>query len=178
MTSEGAKLTPPVAKKVPTERVHHGHTFVDEYEWLRDKEDAEVVAYLEAENAYTEQQTAHLAPLRDQIFQEIKSRTQETDMSVPTRMGDWWYYARTIEGKQYGVQCRAPIAGPDDWTPPELTPGVELPGEQVLLDGNAEAEGHDFFSIGASRSATTARSSRTRSTWSATSGTRCVSRTS
>ncbi|PBC54329.1 S9 family peptidase [Rhodococcus sp. ACPA1] len=149
MTSEGTKLTPPVAKKVPTERVHHGHTFVDEYEWLRDKEDAEVVAYLEAENAYTEQQTAHLAPLRDQIFQEIKSRTQETDMSVPTRMGDWWYYARTIEGKQYGVQCRAPIAGPDDWTPPELTPGVELPGEQVLLDGNAEAEGHDFFSIGA-----------------------------
>ncbi|TQC46219.1 S9 family peptidase [Rhodococcus sp. WS4] len=149
MTSEEQKLTPPVAKTVPTERVHHGHTFVDEYEWLRDKEDAEVVAYLEAENAYTEQETAHLAPLRDQIFQEIKSRTQETDMSVPTRMGDWWYYARTIEGKQYGVQCRAPITGPDDWTPPELTPGVELTGEQVLLDGNAEAEGHDFFSVGA-----------------------------
>ncbi|GCE43959.1 Protease II [Rhodococcus wratislaviensis] len=149
MTTEGAKLTPPVAKKVASERVHHGHTFVDEYEWLRAKEDAEVVAYLEAENAYTEQQTAHLAPLRDQIFQEIKSRTQETDMSVPTRMGDWWYYARTIEGKQYGVQCRAPITGADDWTPPELTPGVELPGEQVLLDGNAEAEGHDFFSVGA-----------------------------
>ncbi len=148
MTSEGAKLTPPVAKKVATERVHHGHTFVDEYEWLRAKEDAEVVAYLESENAYTEQQTAHLAPLRDQIFQEIKSRTQETDMSVPTRMGDWWYYARTIEGKQYGVQCRAPIAA-RRLDPPELAPGVELPGEQVLLDGNAEAEGHDFFSVGA-----------------------------
>ena len=149
MTTENKVLTPPVAKKVPTERVHHGHTFVDEYEWLRDKEDAEVIAYLEAENAYTEQETAHLAPLRDQIFSEIKSRTQETDMSVPTRMGEYWYYARTIEGKQYGVQCRTPIAGPDDWTPPELTPGVELPGEQILLDGNAEAEGHDFFSVGA-----------------------------
>ncbi|QHE67712.1 S9 family peptidase [Rhodococcus sp. WAY2] len=149
MTTENKILTPPVAKKVPTERVHHGHTFVDEYEWLRDKEDAEVIAYLEAENAYTEQETAHLAPLRDQIFSEIKSRTQETDMSVPTRMGEYWYYARTIEGKQYGVQCRTPITGPDDWTPPELTPGVELPGEQILLDGNAEAEGHDFFSVGA-----------------------------
>ncbi|MFZ2178265.1 MAG: S9 family peptidase [Rhodococcus sp. (in: high G+C Gram-positive bacteria)] len=149
MATDDTVLTPPVARKVPTERVHHGHTFIDEYEWLRDKEDSEVIAYLEAENAYTEQQTAHLAPLRDQIFSEIKSRTQETDMSVPTRMGDWWYYARTIEGKQYGVQCRAPIAGPDDWTPPELTPGVDLAGEQVLLDGNVEAEGHDFFSVGA-----------------------------
>ncbi|WP_072687048.1 S9 family peptidase [Rhodococcus marinonascens] len=149
MTADESKLTPPVAKTVPRERVHHGHTFVDEYEWLRDKEDAEVVAYLEAENAYTEQETAHLEPMRNRIFQEIKSRTQETDMSVPTRMGDWWYFARTIEGKQYGVQCRAPIAGPEDWTPPQLTPGIELPGEQVLLDGNDEAEGHDFFSIGA-----------------------------
>ncbi|MEV0947697.1 S9 family peptidase [Rhodococcus sp. NPDC049939] len=149
MTAESSGLTPPVAKTVPSERVHHGHTFVDEYEWLRDKDDAEVIAYLEAENAYTEQETAHLEPMRDQIFQEIKSRTQETDMSVPTRMGDWWYFARTIEGKQYGVQCRAPITDSEDWTPPELTPGVELPGEQILIDGNAEAEGHDFFSMGA-----------------------------
>ncbi|MEZ5151343.1 S9 family peptidase [Rhodococcus zopfii] len=147
---ESAPLSaPPVAKTVPFERTHHGHTFVDEYEWLRDKESPEVVAYLEAENAWTDQQTADLAPLRGKIFDEIKSRTQETDMSVPTRLGDWWYYARTAEGKQYGIQCRCPISGPDDWTPPEPAPGVELPGEQILLDGNAEAEGHEFFSVGA-----------------------------
>ena len=147
MTSSNS--TPPVAQKVPHERVHHGHTFVDDYEWLRDKESPEVVAYLEAENAWTDAQTAHLAPLRESIFEEIKSRTQETDMSVPARMGNWWYYARTVEGKQYGIQCRAPITDADDWTPPEVTPGVDLPGEQVLLDGNVEAEGHEFFSIGA-----------------------------
>ncbi|UYP19567.1 S9 family peptidase [Rhodococcus sp. Z13] len=142
-------LTPPVAKKVPFERTHHGHTFVDEYEWLRDKNDPEVIAYLEAENAYTEAMTEHLAPLREAIFEEIKSRTQETDMSVPTRMGDWWYYARTVEGKQYAIQCRCPITDAGDWTPPTVTPGVELPGEEILLDGNAEAEGHEFFSLGA-----------------------------
>lgn len=142
-------LIAPIAKKRPVVRTHHGHTFVDEYEWLRDKEDPEVIAYLEAENAYTEEQTKHLEPLRQKIFQEIKSRTQETDMSVPTRMGDWWYYARTIEGKQYGVQCRCPVLDSGDWTPPEVTPGVELPGEQILLDANAEAEGHEFFSLGA-----------------------------
>ncbi|TCN47326.1 oligopeptidase B [Rhodococcus sp. SMB37] len=141
--------TPPVATKVPRERIHHGHTFVDDYEWLRDKDNPEVIAYLEAENAYTEAQTAHLAPVREAIFEEIKSRTQETDMSVPTRMGEWWYYARTVEGKQYGIQCRCPITDPDDWTPPEITAGTELPGEQVLLDGNVESEGHDFFSVGA-----------------------------
>ncbi|MFI2430208.1 hypothetical protein ACH5A7_40315, partial [Streptomyces sp. NPDC018955] len=61
-------LIPPVAKKVPTERTHHGHTFVDDYEWLRDKDNAEVVAYLEAENAYTDEQTAALEPLREKIF--------------------------------------------------------------------------------------------------------------
>ncbi len=141
--------TPPVAKRVPFERTHHGDTFVDHYEWLRAKEDPEVIAYLEAENAYTAQQLEHLEPLREKVFQEIKSRTQETDMSVPTRLGDWWYYARTIEGKQYGVNCRCPIAGPDDWTPPELSTDTAIEGEQVLLDGNAEAEGHDFFSVGA-----------------------------
>ncbi|WP_435278356.1 S9 family peptidase [Rhodococcus yananensis] len=144
-----ASPNPPVAARVPTERTHHGHTFVDDYEWLRDKENPEVVAYLEAENAYTDAQTAHLATLRESIFEEIRSRTQETDMSVPTRMGQWWYYARTVEGKQYGIQCRCPIADVDDWTPPEVTPGVDLPGEQVLLDGNVESEGHDFFSVGA-----------------------------
>ncbi|MGB3370591.1 MAG: S9 family peptidase [Rhodococcus sp. (in: high G+C Gram-positive bacteria)] len=142
-------VTPPIAKKVPLERTHHGDTFVDNYEWLREKEDPEVIAYLEAENAYTEQQTAGLEELRGKIFDEIKSRTQETDLSVPTRMGDWWYYSRTIEGKSYGLQCRCPVASPDDWTPPDLSGHAAVPNEQILLDSNLEAEGHSFFSLGA-----------------------------
>ncbi|CAH0217791.1 S9 family peptidase [Rhodococcoides fascians] len=142
-------ITPPIAKKVPQERTHHGDTFIDNYEWLRAKEDPEVIAYLEAENAYTEQQTAGLEALRGKIFDEIKSRTQETDLSVPTRMGQWWYYSRTVEGKSYGLQCRCPVDSPDDWTPPTLSSDVDVPGEQILLDANVEAEGHDFFSLGA-----------------------------
>ncbi|MEE4021985.1 S9 family peptidase [Gordonia sp. PKS22-38] len=139
----------PVAKKVPSERTHHGDTFVDDYEWLRDKDDPEVIAYLEGQNAFTEAHTARLEGLRADIFGEIKSRTQETDMSVPSRRGRYWYYARTEEGKQYGSRCRCPIAGDDDWTPPEVVADAPLPGEEVLLDANIEAEGHDFFSLGA-----------------------------
>ncbi|MQY24655.1 S9 family peptidase [Nocardia aurantia] len=142
-------VTPPVAKRVPAERLHHGDTVVDEYEWLRDKDSPEVIAYLEAENAYTESQTAHMQPLREAVFDEIKARTQETDLSVPARMGDWWYYSRSFEGKQYGVHCRCPVVDPDDWTPPALEAAAEIPGEQVLLDSNAVAEGHDFFALGA-----------------------------
>jgi oligopeptidase B len=129
-------------------RTHHGDAFDDPYEWLREKEDAAVIAHLEAENAYTQARTEHLGGLRERIFDEIKSRTLETDLSVPSRQGQWWYYGRTVEGKQYGIQCRAPLASPDDWTPPELSPDVEVPGEQILLDGNVEAEGHEFFSLG------------------------------
>ena len=68
---------------------------------------------------------------------------------MPTRRGDWWYYGRSFEGKQYGVHCRCPISDPDDWTPPQFDEDTEIPGEQVLLDENVEAEGHDFFSLGA-----------------------------
>ncbi len=145
--STPAPEAPPLAKEVPQERTHHGDTVVDAYEWLRDKESPEVLAHLEAENAWTEHRTAHLAGLRQQIFDEIKSRTQETDMSVPTRKGDWWYYTRTVEGQQYGVHCRCPAGSPDDWTPPPVGDDP-LPGEEVLLDGNVEAEGNDFFSLG------------------------------
>lgn len=152
-TTENTVVAPPVARTVPFERMHHGEVFVDEYEWLRDKENPEVIAYLEAENAYTEAHTAQLQPLRDKIFDEIKSRTQETDLSVPTRLGDYWYYSRSFEGKQYGVHCRCPIDaaadGIDAWTPPQLEADTEIPGEQVLLDSNALAEGHDFFALGA-----------------------------
>ena len=87
--------SPPASRST---RTFHGDTFVDSYEWLRDKESPETVAYLEAENAYTKAMTAHLADLRGAIFDEIKGRTQETDLSVPSRSGEHWYYSRTIEG--------------------------------------------------------------------------------
>ncbi|MEV4667049.1 S9 family peptidase [Microbacterium sp. LWO12-1.2] len=138
----------PIAPRRPTSRTHHGDTVDDPYEWLREKDSPEVIAHLEAENAHTDAATAHLEGLRERLFQEIKGRVQETDLSVPTRRGDWWYYSRTEEGAQYGIHCRA-AASPDDWTPPVLEPGVAVPGEVVLLDGNAEAEGHEFFSLGA-----------------------------
>ncbi|TFV57222.1 S9 family peptidase [Mycobacterium sp. PS03-16] len=140
---------PPQAKRIEQRREHHGDVFLDPYEWLRDKTDPEVLAHLEAENAYTEAQTEHLAPLRQKIFDEIKARTKETDLSVPTRRGDWWYYGRSFEGKQYGVQCRCPVSDPDDWTPPVFDENTEIPGEQVLLDENVEADGHDYFALGA-----------------------------
>ncbi|MFE2993700.1 S9 family peptidase [Nocardia sp. NPDC059246] len=145
---DGAVVAP-IAKRAPMERVHHGDVFIDEYEWLREKTDPEVTAYLEAENAYTDAQTAKLGPLREKIFEEIKSRIQETDLSLPTRMGEFWYYSRTFEGKQHGVHCRCPIAGPDDWTPPKLEASATMPGEVVLLDSNELAEGHDYFALGA-----------------------------
>jgi oligopeptidase B len=139
-------MQPPVAKTVPHERVHHGDHVDDPYFWLADKENKEVVEYLEAENAYTEARTAGQADLRERIFQEIKGRTKETDLSVPSRKGGWWYYSRTQEGKQYSIHCR--LAADGD-TPPVLPEdGSALPGEQVLLDGNELAEGHGFFSLG------------------------------
>jgi oligopeptidase B len=142
-------VNPPEAKRVEHRREYHGDVFIDPYEWLRDKDNPEVIDYLKAENDYTEHATSDLAPLRQKIFDEIKARTKETDLSVPTRRGDWWYYGRSFEGKQYSVQCRCPVTDPDDWTPPQLDEETEIPGEQILLDENIEAEGHDFFALGA-----------------------------
>ncbi|GAA4571931.1 S9 family peptidase [Planotetraspora kaengkrachanensis] len=138
---------PPVAKKVPVERTHHGDTVVDDYAWLFSKDDPDTISHLEAENAYTEEVTGHLKDLQETVFQEIKSRTLETDLSVPSRKGAWWYYSRTEEGKQYGIQCRVAVDGD---SPPVLTAGVPLPGEQVLLDGNELAGDSAFFAIGTS----------------------------
>ena len=140
----------PTPKRVDTRRVHHDDVFIDPYEWLRDKSDPEVIAHLEAENAHVEAQTAFQEPLRQKIFDEIKSRTKETDLSIPVRRGEWWYYGRSYEGKQYGVHCRCPVAGPDDWEPPVFDENTVIPGEQILLDENAEADGHDYFALGAS----------------------------
>ncbi|WP_067183141.1 S9 family peptidase [Microtetraspora niveoalba] len=138
---------PPVAKKVPTTRTHHGDTVIDEYAWLFKKDDADTISYLEAENAYTQEATGHLKDLQEKVFQEIKGRTQETDLSVPTRKGAWWYYSRTEEGKQYGIHCRVAADGDD---PPALTAGEPLPGEQILLDGNELAGDSPFFALGTS----------------------------
>ncbi len=143
---------PPIAKRVPTVRTHHGDTVVDEYAWLANREDPDTIAYLEAENAYTEAATAHLASLRETIFDEIKRRTKETDLSVPVRKGDYWYYTRTVEGQQYGIHCRCPVT-PGETAPPDpaqWAQGEPIPGEEVLLDGNKLAEGHEFFALGTS----------------------------
>ncbi|MFF5176756.1 S9 family peptidase [Micromonospora sp. NPDC000316] len=145
MTTETA---PPVAKRVPAERTHHGDTVIDEYAWLAAKDDPETIAYLTAENAYTEERTAHLAALRAELFEETRQRTQESDLSVPTCKGGYWYYTRTIEGQQYEVHCRRAVRD-GETDPPESADGVPLDGEEVLLDGNLLAEGHDFFSLGA-----------------------------
>jgi oligopeptidase B len=149
MTAPVRSASPPLAERRPIVRRHHGDEFVDDYEWLRDKDDPATLAYLEAENAYTEEVTAHLEPLRQQIFDEIKARTLETDLSVPVRRGGWWYYSRTLEGKQYAIRCRCAIRDADDWNPPELDAGTAIEGEEVLLDSNVEAEGHAFFALGA-----------------------------
>jgi oligopeptidase B len=148
-------MEPPVATRRPVTTTHHGRTRVDEYEWLRAKDDPEVTAYLEAENAYAQQRVAHLADLREAIFEEIKARTQETDLSVPTRNRGYWYYARSFEGKEYGATCRVPVRGEDDWTPPQpdedcVPDQPALPGEELILDINELAEGHEFFALGGS----------------------------
>lgn len=139
----------PLAARKPRQRIHHGHVFSDPYEWLRDK-DAEVLSYLEAENAYTEAQTAHLTELSDALFGEIKARTQETDLSVPSFAAHddgaaYWYYSRSVEGLEYAIYCR--VAAADRRQPPDLA--SDIAAEEILLDANLAAAGHDFFSIGA-----------------------------
>jgi oligopeptidase B len=131
--------TPPVAHNEHTETHLHGVVLIDDYAWLRDKENPETTAYLEAENAYAEAVLAPLDGLRDQLYQEMLSHIKQTDISVPFRDGDWWYYSRTEEGQQYGIHCRksGSAAGPDNDAP-----------EQVILDGNEMAKGHAFFAIG------------------------------
>jgi oligopeptidase B len=138
---------PPPARRIRSERTHHGDTVVDEYAWLADKDDPETIAYLDAENAYTAAMTAGQAGLREAIFGEIKGRTQETDLSVPSRKGGWWYYSRTVEGRQYPVYCRAAVR-PGEAHPPGTEDGAPLPGEEILLDGNEVAGDSPFFSLG------------------------------
>ncbi|GLI29262.1 MULTISPECIES: S9 family peptidase [Brachybacterium] len=128
----------------PTERIHHGDVVVDPYEWMRDKTDPEVIAHLEAENAYADARTAHLGALRARLVEEFVGHTQETDLSVPVRRGDWWYITRTTAGDDYPKFTRVADAG----SMPQVEPGVMLESEQVLLDAQAEAAGHEFYSLG------------------------------
>ncbi len=129
---------PPVAARKATSLVTHGDERVDPWYWLREKSDPEVLAHLEAENRYTAGVMAGSEDLQESLYAEMVARVQETDISVPTRKGGWWYYQRTAAGAQYATHCRQTdengrAAGP----------------EQILFDENIEAVGSDFFSLGA-----------------------------
>jgi oligopeptidase B len=152
-TTAAAPSEPPVADRRPVTHEHHGHARTDDYDWLRNLEDPTVTSYLDAENAWTTSRTAHLAELRQALFDEIKARTKETDLSVPSRNRGWWYYTRSFEGREYGATCRVEVTDPDDWTPPapaeDAAPDQPaLPGEQLLIDHDALAEGSSFFALG------------------------------
>ncbi len=137
--TESSIPAPPTARKHHTETQKHGVLLADDYAWLRDKEDPNVTAYLEAENAYADAVMAPLAGLREELYQEMLSHVKQTDISVSYREGDWWYYSRTEEGLQYGIFCRkrGGPAGPDADA-----------AEEIVLDGNELAKGHAFFAIG------------------------------
>ena len=127
--------TPPAAKRVPVERRLHGETVVDEYAWLRDRDDPDVITHLAGENAYVLDVLAPTSDLRQTVFEEIKARTQETDLTVPVRQGRWWYYGRTVEGLQYAIRCRR--AQEDDAST-----------EQVLVDFNEVAGDAPYLDVG------------------------------
>lgn len=139
----------PSCQRRTTVRHHHGRRLVDHYDWLRDTDDPDVLAHLAAENDHTEIETSHLAQLRRRLFDEVTARTEQTDMSVPdltidSRGRAWWVYARTAEGADHPTYHRAPAGDPD--AVPDMS--APVPGEQLLLDVNAEAAGHDYFGLG------------------------------
>jgi oligopeptidase B len=126
---------PPMAKKVPHVATIHGYTLHDDYFWLREKGNAEVTSYLEAENAYTDEIMKPMKPLQEALYKEMLGRIKQTDLTVPYRIGEYFYYSRTEEGKQYPYMCRK--HGSLDGT------------EELLLDTNKLAEGHKFLGLGA-----------------------------
>ena len=127
-------MKPPVALVDHTPLEKHGDVRVDDYYWLKDREDQRVIDYLEAENEYTEAVMGHTVEFRERLFEEIKGRIKQTDMSVPVRKDGYFYYTRFEEGKEYPIYCRKE--------------GNLEAGESILADVNVLAEGHDFFSVG------------------------------
>jgi oligopeptidase B len=127
--------TPPQASKRPHTLTLHGDERVDDWYWLRERDDPEVLAYLEAENTYADELLAPEAALREQIFNEIKVLIQETDESAPVREGAWEYTSRTVESLQYAIHMRRPVgAGPDS--------------AEVVLDENPLAGDSGYFALG------------------------------
>ena len=123
----------PVAPKRPHHLETHGNVRIDDYYWLRERSDPDVLAYLEAENEYLNARLGHTLNQQDVLFEEIKGRIKQTDVSVPYREGTHLYYWRYEDGQEYRVYCRKPVA--DE-------------AEQVTLDVNALAEGHEYCDVG------------------------------
>jgi oligopeptidase B len=132
MTSEG--LSSPKATKKPHPMTIHGHTRVDDYYWLNNRENQEVIDYLNAENAYTDKVMAQLENKKNQLFEEMKGRIKEKDESVPYKNGSYFYYSKFVEGGEYPVYCRK-------------FQSLDAP-EEIILDGNLMAKGQNYFSIG------------------------------
>ncbi|MBB5371529.1 MULTISPECIES: S9 family peptidase [unclassified Janthinobacterium] len=129
----------PVAAKTAWQETRHGTVVTDDYRWLQKKTDPAVIDYLNAENAYTAAVTAPIQPLADKVFAEIKGRIQEVDLSVPVRIGNFYYYTRTEAGKQYAINCRRPVGANGAYD--------AQAAEEILLDQNKLAEGQKFFSV-------------------------------
>lgn len=123
---------PPIATKRLRRLEAHGGVRVDDYYWLRERKNPEVIAYLKAENAYLHERLRHTESLQAKLFEEIKQRIKQKDMSVPYREGNFLYYGRVEEGKEYRIYCRTP---------------VNEEQEQILLDVNSVAKGHDFCDV-------------------------------
>jgi oligopeptidase B len=137
MTSDSASPVPPVAAAKPHPVPSPNGSREDEYYWLRDdtRSDPEVLAYLQAENAYKDAMLAHVAPLQEKLYAEIVARIKQDDSSVPYRKRGYWYYRRFETGREYPLYARRQ-GSPDG-------------PEQVMLDANALARGHEFFAVGA-----------------------------
>ncbi|WP_414587108.1 S9 family peptidase [Scytonema sp. PCC 10023] len=127
-------VTPPIAEKQPQVLELHGDQRVDNYFWMREQNNPKVIAYLEAENAYTNAMMQHTETLQTKLYEEMLGRIKETDLSVPYRKDDYYYYSRTEEGKAYPIFCRKKGS-------------LDAP-EQVLLDQNELAKEHEFLSLG------------------------------
>ena len=126
--------TPPKVAIRPHTMTEHGHTRIDNYYWLNERENPEVIAYLEAENQYADACLKHTEPLQEQLFKEMTGRIKQDDNSVPVKIRDYYHYTRYEEGKEYPIYCRKKHS-------------LEAP-EEVILDGNVLAKGHAFFEIG------------------------------